>query len=155
MYGNAGCGPYALHEPRTKLSLCHIQHSKLFNSLDLVPTMDTDKYNADEEDEDGALMDVLLMVVLHNNMCTMRHIMKKRAHQQQHGICLPWSTNQDYRHLPRQGKRIFRHIEALVCIRRDYFGIPGDLSTPILRDQNFEMMFRLSRSRVQRILKTS
>ena len=103
-----------------------------FNSLDLVPTMDTDNYNADEEDEDGALMAVL-MVVLHNNMCTMHHIMKKCAHQQQHGISfLPWLTNQDYRHLPRQGNRIFCHNEALVCIRtRDYFGIPRDLSIPI------------------------
>ena len=27
----------------------------------------------------------------------------------------------------------------------------GDLTTPIFKDRNFEMMFRLSRSRVQRI----
>jgi hypothetical protein len=61
------------------------------------------------------------------------------------------TPNQDFRHLPRQPKAMFRHEEALFCIGRDYFGIPGDLTTPIFKDRSFEMMFRVSRSQVQRI----
>jgi hypothetical protein len=35
---------------------------------------------------------------------------------------------------------------------RDYFGIPGDSFTPIFKDRTFQMMFRVCRSRVQRML---
>jgi hypothetical protein len=61
------------------------------------------------------------------------------------------APNQDYRHGGRRPKALFCHHEALHCIRRDHFGIPGDLTTPIIKDRNFEMMFRLSRTRVQKI----
>ena len=58
----------------------------------------------------------------------------------------------DHRNLPRNPKRQFRHDEALHCIRRDYTGIVGDPSTPIFHGREFDTMFRISRSRFQRLL---
>jgi len=53
----------------------------------------------------------------------------------------------DHRCLPRKQKRIFRHDQALHCIRQDYLGIPGDNSTPLFTGNRFDMMFRCSRPR--------
>ena len=93
-----------------------------------------------------------VQVVLNNNVTVINHMIcirhKEHFIQEYNAILTP---NQDYRHLPRNPKRLFRHDEALYCIRRDYFGIEGDLTTPIFKDRSFEMMFCLSRSRVQRI----
>jgi hypothetical protein len=61
------------------------------------------------------------------------------------------APNQHYRNKPRRPKTLFCHHEALHCILRDYLGIPGDLTTPVFKDSNLEMMFRLSRTRVQKI----
>ena len=58
----------------------------------------------------------------------------------------------DHRLLPRNPKRKFRHDEALYCINRDYLGIATDLSTPIFAGSEFASMFRISRSRFQRML---
>ena len=58
----------------------------------------------------------------------------------------------DHSILPRNPKRKFRHDEALHCINRDYLGISGDLSTPIFAGSEFSSMFRISRSRFQRML---
>jgi Plant transposon protein. len=51
------------------------------------------------------------------------------------------------RNNPRRPKRVFRHGEAFNCILRDYLG-----QEALFSGKNFEMMFRLSRSRVQRLL---
>ena len=48
---------------------------------------------------------------------------------------------------PRRPKRKFRHDEALHCIRRDCLG-----NDALFVGKNFKMMFRVSRSRVQRIM---
>ena len=61
-------------------------------------------------------------------------------------------TELDHRWLPRSKRRRFRHAEALHCIQRDCTGIPGDLSTPIFAGREFDTMFRISRSRFQRLL---
>jgi hypothetical protein len=37
----------------------------------------------------------------------------------------------DHRTLPRSQRQIFRHDEALNCIRRDYLGKKEDLTTPL------------------------
>jgi Plant transposon protein len=55
---------------------------------------------------------------------------------------------EDHRQLPRSKRRKFRHDEALACMKRDYLGIPGDLSTPLLGAE-FKTMFRLSKTRFQ------
>ena len=55
---------------------------------------------------------------------------------------------QDHRKLPRAKRRKFRHDEALNCIKRDYMGITGDPSTPLLGSE-FKLMFRLSKERFQ------
>ena len=58
----------------------------------------------------------------------------------------------DHRTLPREEKRKFRPHEALHCICRDYLGIPGDPTTPISRGKDFYDVFRITRSRFQRIM---
>ena len=58
----------------------------------------------------------------------------------------------DHRTLPRKKKREFRHDEALHCIRRDYLGIMGDLTTPIFAGSEFATMFRISRPRFERLM---
>ena len=54
----------------------------------------------------------------------------------------------DHRKDPRSSRRVFRSGEALHCIRRDYMGIPGDPSTPLLGAE-FPLFFRVSRTRFQ------
>ena len=55
---------------------------------------------------------------------------------------------EDHRQLPRSKRRKFRHDEADHCIKRDYLGLPGDPSTPLLGAE-FKNMFRLSKTRFQ------
>jgi hypothetical protein len=55
---------------------------------------------------------------------------------------------EDHRQLPRSKRQKFRHDEALACIKRDYLGLPGDHSTPLLGAE-FKTMFRLSKTRFQ------
>lgn len=58
----------------------------------------------------------------------------------------------DHRVLPRSQRTNWRHADALYCIRRDYIGIVGDLSTPTLDDFGFQRHFRISKSRFERII---
>jgi hypothetical protein len=95
----------------------------------------------------------LVQVVMNNNTVICNSIVARQQKQDViiliEDILRPY---QDYRHFSRKSKAIFRHDEqSLSCIQRDYFGIPGDLTTPIFKDRRFEMMFCLSRLRVQRI----
>ena len=109
---------------------------------------------SNDGDNDFDLLLVVAQCIINNNVALVRY-RRRRRYKQQHlrrmcaveQILLP----PDHRHLPRQQKALFRHREAFYCIQRDYFGIPGDLTTPIFKDRTFEMMLRLSRSRVQRI----
>ena len=58
----------------------------------------------------------------------------------------------DGRTLPRSLRTKYRHAEALHCIKRDYLGIPDDLGSPIFNGREFDSMFRISRSRFQRLM---
>jgi Plant transposon protein len=53
----------------------------------------------------------------------------------------------DHRTLPRPPRSHLRHGRALLCTRQDYTGLH-----PTFRDRQFEIMFRLSRPRFQRLL---
>jgi hypothetical protein len=57
----------------------------------------------------------------------------------------------DHRTLPRNPKREFNHARALMCIQHDYLGVMGDPRYPLFNDKQFSTMFRLSRSRVQKL----
>ena len=114
-----------------------------------------DDIHAVDWDDDTDMMAAAVLVIANMNEVMMDSIMDAYEQEQEReriqlmeDILTP---SQAYRHQPRRPKAIFRHHEALWCIQRDYFGIAGDLSTPIFKDKNFEMMFRLSRTRVQRI----
>lgn len=52
----------------------------------------------------------------------------------------------DHRKLPRGKRKSLRYDQALYCIRRDYIG-----PTPQFNDRQFEVMFRISRSRFDRL----
>ena len=122
-------------------------------------TMEIDEEsNIGRDDGDDDDMDFLLIIaqcIINNNIALIQ-CLRRRRRKQQHfrrqcaalQILLP----PDHRHLPRQAKADFRHGEAFLCIKRDYFGIPGDSLTPIFKDRTFQMMFRVCRSRVQRML---
>jgi hypothetical protein len=47
----------------------------------------------------------------------------------------------------RSSRTLYFHAEALSCINRDYLG-----PTPIFNDRQFDMMFRISKSRFQTIM---
>lgn len=53
----------------------------------------------------------------------------------------------EHRHFPRARRLKFCHAEALHCINRDYLG-----PVPLFPDRQFDEMFRISRSRFQRLL---
>ena len=111
-----------------------------------------DSHDAEDFLNDDTDLMAAVQVVLNSNMAVINYMMVHScARHEQQRIDTIMTPNQDYRHFPRNPKRFFRHNEALYCICRDYFGIEGDLTTPIFADRSFEAMFRLSRSRVQRI----
>jgi hypothetical protein len=99
----------------------------------------------------------VVQVVLNNNVAVINHVIcvceeEQQLIQEKYNAIL--TPNQDYRHFPRKPKCLFHHNEALYYIcSRDNFGIEGDLTTPIFKDRTLEMMFRLSRSRAQRVFK--
>ena len=110
----------------------------------------SDSSNAiDWIDDDFEMMAVVVFLLLVNNMAIMAYLIAEENYTQMVNEVV--APDQDNRHGGRKPKAIFRHHEAFHCIQRDYFGIPGDLTTPIFKDRNFEMMFRLSRTRVQKI----
>lgn len=53
----------------------------------------------------------------------------------------------EHRHYPRSKRLKFRYSEATHCINRDYLG-----PVPLFPDKQFDEMFRISRSRFQRLL---
>lgn len=59
----------------------------------------------------------------------------------------------DHRLLPRKKRVKWKHSEALQCIKRDYFGCDTIPDSPLFRGAAFVMMFRLSRSRVELLMR--
>ena len=98
------------------------------------------------DDDEFDMMAVAMLVVLNNNIAITNLIAKQANHEQMINDVI--APNQHYRNKPRRPKALFYHHEALHCILRDYLGIPGDLTIPIFKDRNFEMMFRLLPTRV-------
>ncbi len=114
--------------------------------------------DSDDCDDVGDNIDELCAVtqaVINNNVALLYHL--RFLEYKRHQFCHQQAVKQilflaEHRHLPRQAKAESRHVKVFLCIKRDYFGVPGDLTTPIFKDRSFEMMFRLSRSCVQRII---
>ena len=114
--------------------------------------------DSDDCDDVGDNTDELCAVtqaIINNNVVLLYRL--RFLEYKRHQFCHQQAVKQilflaEHRHLPRQAKAESRHVKAFLCIKRDYFGVPGDLTTPIFKDRSFEMMFRLSRSRVQRII---
>ena len=109
----------------------------------------SDSSNAIEWSDDNFDMMAVAVLLLVNNNIAVENLIAEANHTQLiNDVVAP---NQDYRHGRRRPKALFCHHEALHCIWMDYFGIPGAVTTPIFKDRNFEMMFRLWRTRVQKI----
>jgi hypothetical protein len=114
--------------------------------------------NIGRDDCDENDMDFLLIIaqcIINNNIALIQCLRRRRCKQQH--FCRQCAALQillppDHRHLPRQAKADFQHGEAFLCIKRDYFGIPGDSLTPIFKDRTFQMMFRVCWSCVQIML---
>ncbi len=109
---------------------------------------DSSDCSSDSSDDDFDMMTVAVLLLVNSNIAMANLIAKAKHSQMINDVVAP---NQDYRHGGRRPKALFCHHEALHCIGRDYFGIPGDLTTPIFKGRNFEMMFQLSRTHVQKI----
>jgi len=58
----------------------------------------------------------------------------------------------NHRHLSCTPKHEFDHEGALCCIRCNYMGLPNNPLTPIFVGKDFEMMFRLTKKHVEKIL---
>lgn len=58
----------------------------------------------------------------------------------------------DHRSLPRGPRTRWRHEDALYCIQRDYLGIPGDPSTPLMKGDQFVTHFRIKKERFLKIM---
>ena len=55
-------------------------------------------------------------------------------------------SNIDHRLLPREEKTVYDHERALYCINSDYLN-----RVPRFKDNQFQVMFRISRTRFQRL----
>ena len=96
------------------------------------------------EEEEELMMQVVAHTVAANNTAiaaVMDHLLKqKKKHKP------------DHRGLPRATRRQWRHDEALHCIGRDYLGLSGHPDTLLFVEKNFEMMFRVSRPRFEKMM---
>ena len=101
-------------------------------------TIDNKQYTIMNDDASIEEEAIAAVFVMEKAILVMQNKKKK---QQIDGRMLPWNQ-----------KRQFRHSEALHCIQRDYMGIPGDPSTPLFNGKEFDTMFRISRSRFQRMM---
>ena len=100
-----------------------------------------------EGDEDRDEWELLISVVQNviNNLIVLMELEEVEA------IGGKRKADESFRNNPRNQRREFRHGDALYCIRRDYLGLPGDPATPLFVDADFQMMFRISRGRFQRL----
>ena len=93
-----------------------------------------------EEEAEEEAMEAMSMI----ESVTIAHASSSSSSQKKRKI--------DHRTLPRSEKKKFRPHEAKHCIDRDYLGIPGDPTTPISNGKDFYDVFRITRSRFQRIM---
>ena len=57
----------------------------------------------------------------------------------------------DHTTLARSAKAKWKHQEVLHCIRRDYLGHPNDNHSSLLSAADFQLHFRISRARFERL----
>ena len=96
----------------------------------------------DDEDDDWELLMVVAQTVMNQNAAVVLHLQQQQRNKRK----------TDHRTLPRSTRRKWRHDEALHCIGRDYLGLPDHPDTPLFVGKNFEMMFRVSRPRFEKIM---
>jgi hypothetical protein len=94
-------------------------------------------YNDDDD------FDEMLAVYYHVSSVAMMMIEESDASQSIINVSQQINGPRDHRSNPRGRRRIFRHDEALLCIKRDYLG-----PHPLL-DAEFKQIFRISRGRFQ------
>jgi hypothetical protein len=133
----------------------HIHHFLLAFAIamEIVEERIIGRDDCDENEMDFSL--IIAQCIINNNIALIQCLRRRRCKQQhccRQCEALQILLSPDHRHLPGQAKSDFRRGEAFLCIKRDYFGIPGDSLTPIFKDQTFQMMFRVCTSHVQRML---
>ena len=107
--------------------------------------MDSSFSDADEDDYE--LEEQILVDLLNDNQQQLINNRGWEMQQQQLDVLLHILVPQNNRNQPHRPYHVFQHAEALHCIQWDYLG-----NDALFIGKNFEMMFRLSRTRVQRIL---
>lgn len=109
--------------------------------------MNLNSFSSRDDDEDNNNDDTQTVLAANNTVVTSAAMAAALAVA---SLMPPTNKRQkrDHRTLPRNKRREFRHNEALQCIHRDYLGVVGDPSTPLLGSE-FKLMFRLSRGRFQ------
>jgi hypothetical protein len=98
-------------------------------------------------DDDFEIEEDLMIYLLNNNQKRLHNNRNQQMIQEQMNALLNLLAPPGNRNNPRQPKRVFEHAEAFRCIQRDYLG-----QDALFVGKNFLMMFRLSRTRVQRLL---
>jgi hypothetical protein len=106
--------------------------------------MDSSFSNADE---DYQLEEQILVDLLNDNQQWLINNRGQEMQQQQLDALLHILVPQNYRNQPGRPYHVFQHAEALHCVQWDYLG-----NDALFSGKHFEMMFHLSRTRVQRIL---
>jgi hypothetical protein len=99
----------------------------------------------DDFSDDYDVEEMIIHNIINNNQ-------QERRHNAQLNAILRLLVPDDHRNLPRSARREFDHVGALRCIRRDYLGLPNNPMTPIFIEKDFEMMFCLSKARVERMI---
>jgi hypothetical protein len=109
-----------------------------FIALDLV------KMNTNNEDgwEDMIEEAIISAVIASNNLLLQMFQTAAAAEEDDEDA----DNRIDHRTLPRRARRQFKHGEALACLMRDYLG-----PSPLF-GKEFDMMFRISRTRFQKLM---
>ena len=102
---------------------------------------------ADDDEDDWDMLTAVAQTVINNNSLAIASLFDEDEELRERV-----AVRSNFRNQPRGPKTQFRHKEALHCIRRDYLGIVGDPSTPLFIGKDFEMMFRITRPRFQRLM---
>lgn len=94
----------------------------------------------EEDDDEWDTLTVIAQTVINNNMDALALMDENEEENKKKRKFL-------FRNEPRQPKKNWRHAQAHHCINRDYIG-----PCPLFPDRDFEMMFRVNRSRFQRLM---
>lgn len=98
----------------------------------------------DGDDDSGDDDLLLVQSVLNQSVAALGAVMDDDGSKQRRG--------EDGESIKRSTRTPFRHDDAAYQIGRDFCGLVGDDLTPIFKDKQFELYFRISRSRFQRLM---